>query len=99
MAAIHNGLIQARLDRTDLSSKVEVIFECSQAISRGLHQSPVFFNQSDGGTVEPGFIRVVHALVDILTQDLTQFHTPLIKGIDLPDHTLAEHLVLIECNK
>ncbi len=36
---------------------------------------------------------------DLFRQLLSQLHTPLIEGIDIPDHALDEDLVLVQCDQ
>ena len=36
---------------------------------------------------------------DALSQNLSQFHSPLIEGINLPDSSLNKDAVLVQCNQ
>src|SRR5687767_14300793 len=46
------------------------------------------------GTVLPK--RIAHSGNELVAQLLSELHTPLIEGIDAPDHALHENLVLIK---
>src|SRR5437588_12098072 len=43
--------------------------------------------------------RVLQFGNDPLREHLAELDTPLVERIDLPDRTLGEHVVFIECNK
>src|SRR5271165_4727541 len=55
-------------------------------------------NQSIGGTVvlKRRLFGVGKLRDNALSQHFTEFHTPLIEGIDLPDGALCENAVLVE---
>ncbi len=43
--------------------------------------------------------RIIDGGHELLAQFLTKFHTPLVEGVDAPDHALREHAVLVEGNQ
>lgn len=43
--------------------------------------------------------RSLELLLNVLSKNLTQLHTPLVKRVDVPDGTLGEGQVLVESNK
>src|SRR5688500_16192837 len=44
-------------------------------------------------------LRILEFWDDALRQHFAEFDAPLIEGVDVPDHTLHEHLVLVERNQ
>src|SRR5215472_12125178 len=67
-------------------------------ISGGCFEPAITSDQRIGRAVvlEPRFCRAFELWNDPLGQNLAQLHTPLIKGIDLPDGALGEDAVFIE---
>src|SRR5262245_31937937 len=67
-------------------------------ISGGCFEPAITSDQRIGRAVvlEPRFRRAFELWNDPLGQNLAQLHTPLIKGIDLPDGALGEDAVFIE---
>src|SRR5690606_21463379 len=43
--------------------------------------------------------RALQQRLDALRDALAEFHAELVEGIDVPDHALREHLVLVHCQQ
>src|SRR5690606_1590916 len=63
-----------------------------------LHRSgPAVIDQAIGGPVETAAgLRCVQGAVEFLTQLLAQFDSPLVEGVDVPEDTLHEYLMLVD---
>src|ERR1700690_1791424 len=73
----------------------------SRELSCGLLGFPVVSDQAVGGTVV-GKLRFFFAFKfgdDALRQDFTQFDTPLVERVDVPDCALSESGVFIQRHK